>query len=146
MNIPYLLAYKHYLPCKFIQYCNFTAHFVLSNIGLSMLFPYYIAVDSTPNRDVSKRSKKSKQHVRSKWDAPGYIPSHYKLVLGRFAKNRKIASPILLLPRERLEWIQTRFPVKRFPKTAKQTQAEAKAFFFHIISFKSVFFQKIDKY
>jgi hypothetical protein len=65
----------------FIQYYNFTAHFVLSNIGLSMLFPYYIAVDSTPNRDVSKRSKKSKQIARSKWDAPGIGGSRWIITL-----------------------------------------------------------------
>jgi hypothetical protein len=69
---PIFVGIRTYLPRTFIQYCNFTAHFVLSNIGLSMLFPYYIAVDSTPNRDVSKRSKKSKQNARSKWDAPGF--------------------------------------------------------------------------
>jgi hypothetical protein len=67
---PTFVSIRTYLPHKFIQYCNFTAHFVLSNIGLSMLFPYYIAVDSTPNRDVSKRSKKPKQNAHSKWDAP----------------------------------------------------------------------------
>jgi hypothetical protein len=67
---PIFAGIQTYLPRKFIQYCNFTAHFVLSNIGLSMLFSYYIAVDSTPNRDVSKRSKKSKQNARSKLDAP----------------------------------------------------------------------------
>jgi hypothetical protein len=48
-------------------------------------------------------------------------------VLGRFAKNRKKASPILLLPRERLESIRTRFPVQRFAKTAKKTRTETKA-------------------
>jgi hypothetical protein len=48
-------------------------------------------------------------------------------VLGRFAKNRKKASPILLLPRERLESIQTRFPVQRVPKTPKKTRPEIKA-------------------
>jgi hypothetical protein len=68
---PIFVGIQTCLPRKFIRYCNFTAHFVLSNIGLSMLFPYYIAVDSTPNCDVSKRSKKSKQNARSKWDAPG---------------------------------------------------------------------------
>jgi hypothetical protein len=62
---------RTYFPRKFIRNCHFTAHFVLSNIGLSMLFRYYIAADSTPNRDVSKRRKKSKQIACSKWDAPG---------------------------------------------------------------------------
>jgi hypothetical protein len=70
---PIFVGIQTYLPRKFIQYCNFTAHFVHSNIGLSMLSPYYIAVDSTPNRDVSKRSKKSKQNARSKWDNPGFL-------------------------------------------------------------------------
>jgi hypothetical protein len=50
-----------------------------------------------------------------------------RVVLGRFAKNRKKASPILLLPRERLELIRTRFPVQRFAKTAKKTHTETKA-------------------
>jgi hypothetical protein len=31
-----------------------------------MLFPYYIAVDSTPNREISKKSKKSKQNASSR--------------------------------------------------------------------------------
>jgi hypothetical protein len=48
------------------------------------------------------------------------------LVLGRFAKNRKKASPILLIPRERLESIWTRFPVQRFAITAKKTRTETK--------------------
>jgi hypothetical protein len=48
-------------------------------------------------------------------------------VLGRFANNRKKASPILLLPQERLESIRTRFPVQRFAKTAKKTRTETKA-------------------
>jgi hypothetical protein len=80
---PIFVGIQTYLPRKFIRYCNLTAHFVLSNIGLSLLFPYYIAVDSTPNRDVSKRSKKSKQNARSKWDAPALRPSSSNMYTSR---------------------------------------------------------------
>jgi hypothetical protein len=78
---PIFVGIQTYIPRKCIQYCNFTAHFVHTNIGLSMLFPYYIAVDSTPNRDVSKRSKKSKQNARSKWDAPRVVSKYFSRFL-----------------------------------------------------------------
>jgi hypothetical protein len=52
-----------------------------------MLFPYYIAVDSTPNLDVSKTSKKSKQNARSKWDAPDCI----RCLLGNPGKMHQTA-------------------------------------------------------
>jgi hypothetical protein len=74
----------------------------------------------------AQKGKKRNQQKSQVWQSV--------VVLGRFAKNRKIARPILLLPRERLESIRTRFPVERFAKTAKKhshkTNEEHTFFFF----------------
>jgi hypothetical protein len=79
MNIPYLPAYKHISRASLFNIA--TLQHTLSFQTLDTLrFPYYKAVDSTPNRDVSKRRKKSKQNARSKWDAPGFF-SKLKLKL-----------------------------------------------------------------
>jgi hypothetical protein len=93
-----------------------------------MLFPYYIAVDSTPNCDVSKRSKKSKQNARSKWDAPGcrqsYLASSSLLASSSFMSF--LVLPILFLCSRWLEKILFAINVKAKNSSASSSSSSSR--------------------